>query len=230
MKRIFVLLLTAATLATAGWIFWNSSALELRRIEVSGNLHIPKEEIAAATELCAGTRLLDVESAGVARRVETLAWVADAKVERIIPSKLRISITERTPIAQVSLSGRNYFVDREGVVLSEGTGLELAIGGLPLKTLNVGQRISLRQYREALVVLEGLEKSIRSRVDSIEAPSVDRITLNLDDGTTVLFGAAERVSEKNYALTAILAEAAKEGAKYSSIDVRVPDRPAVRPA
>jgi cell division protein FtsQ len=229
-KRIFILLLTGATLATSGWIFWNSSALELRRIEVSGNLHIPKEEIAAATELSAGMRLLDIQTARVARRVETIAWVADAKVERIIPSKLRISITERTPVAQVSLSGRNYFVDREGIVLSEGTGLELAIGGLPLKSLIVGQRISLRQYRESLVVLDGLEKSIRSRVESIEAPSVDRITLHLTDGTTVLFGAAERVSDKNYALTAILAEAAKEGAKYSWIDVRVPDRPAVRPA
>jgi cell division septal protein FtsQ len=230
MKRIFVLLLVVATLGATGWIFWNSSALELRRIEVSGNLHIPKEELAAVTGLSAGTRLLDIKTSDVARRVETLPWVLDARVERIIPSKLRISVTERTPVAQVALSGRNYFVDRQGVVLSEGSGLELAIGGLPLKTLTVGQQISLRQFREALAVLDSLEESIRSRVDSMEARSVDRITLNLNDGTTVLFGAAERVGDKNYALTAILAEAAKEGSKLASIDVRVPDRPAVRTA
>jgi cell division protein FtsQ len=227
-KRLVALIVAVGLLGAGAWIFWNSSALELKRIEVSGNLHIAKEDLAAVTGLRAGMRLLDIETATVARKVETLPWVLEAKVERIIPSKLRISVEERTPVAQVGFAGRNYFVDREGMTLTEGTGLELVIDGLPLKTLTVGQRISLRQFREALAVLEGLEEPIRSRVNSMQATSVDRITLELSDGTKVLFGAAERVDEKNYALTAILAEAAKEGSKLTSIDVRVPDRPAVR--
>jgi cell division septal protein FtsQ len=227
-KRLFFLVVFAGLAATGGVIFWNSSALKLKRVEVAGNRHIAKEELASATGLSAGAPLLEIKTNQVARRLETLPWVMDAKVERVIPSKLRITVVERTPIASVAAGGKSYLVDREGVVLKEGGGLELSIGGLPLKALTVGQRVSLRQFKEVLTVLDGLEKSLRPKVKSVEATSVDRITLKLSDGTSVLFGAAEKIDQKNYALTAIFAESVKEGTRLVSVDVRVPDRPAVR--
>jgi cell division protein FtsQ len=227
-KGILLLLVAAGVVATGGLIFWNSSALKLKRVEVSGNRHIAKEELASATGLSAGTPLLKIKTNQIGRRLETLPWVLDAKVERVIPSKLRISVVERSPIAAVNAGDRSYLVDRDGVVLKEGGGLTLSIGGLPLKSLAIGQRVSLRQFKEVLLVLNGLEKSIRPGVRSVEATSVDRITLQLSDGTSILFGAAERIDQKNYALTAIFAEAVKEGTRLISVDVRVPDRPAVR--
>lgn len=227
--RLIVLALILSTLAFGGWRFWNSTALELRRVEVAGNRRVAKEEIAGASHLQAGIHLLKVRPGDVAQRVEALPWVANARVERIIPSKLRITVTERRPSVEIVVGGKSYLADREGMVLQEGRGMRLQILGLPLDSLSIGHPIEALPFRESLVVFDALDESIQKRVTSVHAASVDRITLELDDATLVVYGAPEKVESKNYALSAILAEAAKQGPPPASIDLRVPNRPAVRP-
>lgn len=231
MKPVRVAMLVAlfAAFAYGGWRFWDSSALELHRVEVAGNLRVAKEEIAAATHLRAGIHLLKVRPGEVAERVETLPWVASARVERIIPSKLRITVTERRPTVEVVVADRSYLADNEGMILQEGQGMSLRIQKLPLSSIDIGSPIESRPFHESLQVFEALDEVIHKRVSSIHAASVDRITLELEDSTLVVYGAAENTESKNYALTAILAEAAKQGTKVASIDLRVPNRPAVRP-
>lgn len=227
--RIALFLALVAVLGFGVWKFWDSSALELHRVEVAGNMRVAKEEIAAATQLRAGIHLLRVRPGEVEARVEKLPWVSSARVERIIPSKLRITVTERRPTVEVVVGDHSYLADNDGVVLEEGHGMPLKILDLPINSLEVGSAIDARPFYESLQVLDALDEVIRKRVSSIRAASVDRITLELEDSTLVLYGAAERIESKNYALTAILAESAKQGPPIASIDLRVPNRPAVRP-
>ena len=61
----------------------------------------------------------------------------------------------------------------------------------------------------------------------IFAPTVERLTLSLEDGTLVRYGAAESLAAKNEVLLSLLAELAREGTQAAYIDVRVPTSPAV---
>lgn len=230
MKRLrsAIILLAIAGLGYGGWLGWNSEALRLRVVEVGGNHKISKEEVAEVSGLVPGTHLLRLSTHEVADRVESLAWIRDARVERIVPSKVRITITERAPVARVSLAAANYLADEEGVILEEGSEAPVVIVGLPLERLNPGDRITLAQYRHALSVANQLDPPIRERLARIRAATVDGIVLELGDGTTILYGAAEGISEKNFAIGALIEEAAATGAQIASIDVRVPRRPAVR--
>lgn len=227
-SRFVVLVALLGGLGYGGWLTWHSSALALRRVEVVGNTHVTKEELAAASGLVPGTNLLVLSTGRVASKIESLAWIRDVRVERIIPSKVRITVTERTAAAKVLLPGGAYIVDEEGVVLDEGGDAPVALVSLPMEGLTAGDRITLPQYHEALRIVRGLNPSLRAKLDRVRAPTVDGITLELSDGVTILYGAAELMREKNFAVSALLNDAASSARGIASIDVRVPRRPAVR--
>lgn len=232
--RVIVTLLFIAGLGFAGAEAWDSSALRLVTVEVAGNVHVTKEEVAAASGLSLGVHLLKISSDSVERMVERLAWVKHARVERVIPSTVRITVTERTPAAQLVVSDGTFIADEEGVLLgpapsvhADGGGL-VTITGLTLDKPEPGMHIGLPQYEQALLVSGGVEPAIRERLIRIRAPTVDGIALELSDGLVITFGAAEDLDEKNLAIRSVIAEADARGERLASIDVRVPRRPSVR--
>jgi cell division protein FtsQ len=103
------------------------------------------------------------------------------------------------------------------------------IAELPVGSLAPGRRIGLAQYRQALTVLKALPAEMAGRVNLVRAPSTEAITLELAGGPAILFGPAERLGDKRFALEAVTEKATAEGLTLASIDVRVPDRPAALP-
>lgn len=99
LSRAFLGTVLLAGVVYGGWVLWHSSALELRRVEVAGNHHVTKEELAAVSGLAPGAHLLLLSTNRVADKIESLSWVRDVRVERIIPSRVRITVTERTSAA-----------------------------------------------------------------------------------------------------------------------------------
>ena len=73
--------------------------------------HLRPQQIAAAAGVAAGTRLFDVDLDAVRSRVETLPWVAHARVTRVWPGRLALRVWERKPYA---LWGDKGLVDDEG--------------------------------------------------------------------------------------------------------------------
>lgn len=227
--RIIVLLLAAAGLAFGGARAWRSSYLELRTVEVEGNRRVSTDELVRASGLHRGVHLLRMSTEGTARKVESHPWIAKARVERIIPSTVRITVTERSAAAVVAIGPRTYLADREGVVLEEGTAPLVAILDLPRGEARPGDRLSLPQFEAALDVAGRLPPDLRARLSSVRASSLDRIILELQGGISVLYGVNEQVEDKNFAIRALLADAGADGRQIAWIDVRVPSRPAVRP-
>lgn len=227
--RLAVAGFVGAGLVYGAAVTWSSPPLKLRRIEVAGNEKVSKDEVAAASGLVAGVHLLTLSTADVSTRVEALPWIRTSRVERIIPSKVRITVTERQPAAEVLVSEAQLLVDREGVVLETASGDTsfVKIADLPTRAARPGDRITLAQLREALEIFEALDPEIRMRTALVRAATVDRITLELEEGTSIIYGAGEKTEEKNFAIKALLAQAETEGRRLARIDVRVPKRPAV---
>lgn len=228
--RLAALCLVAAGAAYGGVLGWNSPALELRRVEVAGNERVAKEALVETSRLERGMHLLNISTEKVASRVESIPWVETARVERIIPSRVRITVKERTPAAQVITPASVLVADGDGVILEVAlSSWELPkLADVPTENTEPGNSITAPQYRHALEILGSLDPELGARVVLTRAPSVDGITLQLDDGVNVLFGAAEAIREKNHALRALLADAAARGIAVATIDIRVPRRPAVR--
>lgn len=223
---ILVLLISAAS--TGAVIAWGSESLKLKRVEVVGNENVTALHLVETSGLRKGTHLLELSTSKVASRIEKVPWVADARVERIIPSRVRITVIERKPEVVVDTFGVRFLADRDGFILEEKDAELVRISEVLPEPPAVGSRITMPQFAHVFTILDSLPEPLLGRVEEVRARSVDRITLVLDDGITVLYGAAEQLEDKNFAVAALMQKYESEGKRLGSIDVRVPSRPAVR--
>lgn len=205
-----------------------SPLLDVRGVEVVGAKHVDVSEIEAAARV-AGDNLLLLSTGAVSERVESLPWVASAKVDRRLPGTVRIKIEERDAAIALDLSGERWTVDARGHVLQSGAveGLPV-VAGLHETGLEEGGRVSSPDALAALEVWRSL-RGLREDVQAIFAPTTERISLSLVGGTTVRYGAAEGLRAKRAVLRVLLARLRSEGRVVEYVDVRVPANPAVGP-
>ena len=238
--RAGVAVVAGSALTLGAMTVWDSPVLDLREVEVAGNHRVDARDVVAASELSARDHLLRISTSSVASAVERSPWVAQAEVERILPSTVRITVVERTPAAVVAAGPSSWLVDVEGVVLEKvpgGSTNPAGRGGrrlptvtdLPVSALMPGRHVGVPQYRQVLAILQSLPPALSGRVAIARAPSAERIAVELSDGLVILYGSAQRLGDKTFAIEALTDRAAAEGMPLASIDVRVPTRPAIRP-
>jgi cell division protein FtsQ len=78
---------------------------------------------------------LSLDAAAVKRRIERLAWVDTARIERRLPNVLAIEVTERKPFAVWERGARDLLVDQGGRQLAA-----VARGAAPGLPRLVGER------------------------------------------------------------------------------------------
>lgn len=88
--------------------------LTLRQIQVEGRHETPPEAILAAVQVVNGDPILAADPAVIKRRLERLAWIKSARVERRLPDTLYLRIVEREPMAIWQRSGRLVLISRGG--------------------------------------------------------------------------------------------------------------------
>jgi cell division protein FtsQ len=222
------LAISAAGIGGVIWLAFGSSMLQVREIQVTGATHVDAADIEGVANV-RGENLLTLSTSEVVRRVQTLPWVKTARVERRLPGTLRVRIEERRPAMILSLGAARWTLDARGRVLSSGVeGKDLPVlAGIATGDVVAGGSIDTPEASDALAAWRGLPTSLKRQVVGIFAPTVERLTISLEDGTLVRYGAAEALDAKNEVLRSLLAQLDAEGREASYIDVRVPTNPAV---
>ena len=99
-----------------------SDFFNLRNIDVRGTERTSPEDIrrivAAAVEK---PGVWNADLGDIRSKIEKFAFVKSASVSRILPSSIRVNVTERIPAAIVHLTSGDFLVDGEGVILSAAT-------------------------------------------------------------------------------------------------------------
>ena len=210
----------AAAVAVA-WVVTHSSLLDVGRIRVTG----AQQAAAAEVQRAAGVRgdpILFVDTGAVEHRVERVAWVEKARVERSLGGEVDIHVTERRPAAWVRRApDRVALVDVHGRVLADAPAPP---PGLPEIT---GLRAVPRAGRDiapnaAARVLEKLPPALGLRTTRITVDG-DAVRLGVKDGPEVRLGSPRDVAAKARVALAVLASTAGAPPRY--IDVRVPAAP-----
>ncbi len=96
---------------TAGW------GMAVGDVQVEGRERASRDAVLAALGVGRGTPILAVDPAAAKRRLEAIAWVRSASVERRLPDALYIRLVERQPLAFWQRQGKLELVDRDGVVV-----------------------------------------------------------------------------------------------------------------
>jgi cell division protein FtsQ len=227
-RRTFLWASLALGLGAAVWAAFFSPLLAVRDVRIVGARHTPRGAVVRAA-LGAGDNILSMAPAHVAEKVSRLPWVKHVRVDRMLPGTVRVEIKERSPAALVTEGSRSYTVDVRGHVLARGAtnkGLPLiAQGATPGD--RVGARLSQPGARAALAIYRSMPPRLSGRVVALIAPTPERVTVSLDDGTLIRYGAAYRLAAKHKVVGALFRRLSQEGRSPGYIDVRVPTSPAV---
>lgn len=231
-RRLIGSLAVVSAIGALIWIAFWSPLLNVGEVVVVGGRNVDSADVATAAGLDSQDNLLLVSPADVAAKVEDLPWVRAAKVDRKLPGTVRVRIQERRPAVVLSVSGEQWTLDRRGNVLTEGAASDglPALAGMAPGAVAPGSSIGAPEVQDALAAWRSLSRGIRSRVAAVLAPTPERITFSLTDGTQVRFGAARSLRAKNEVLRALLAQVRSDGGSAKYIDIRVPSNPAISTA
>ena len=86
-------------------------------IQIAGNDHLTREQVLSVFGSDLERNIFKVPLAERRADLERLPWVAHATVMRLLPNIIRVSLTERTPVAFVRQGTQIGLVDAEGVLL-----------------------------------------------------------------------------------------------------------------
>ncbi|HJR44031.1 MAG TPA: FtsQ-type POTRA domain-containing protein [Actinomycetota bacterium] len=228
-RRMLITAGVVAGLAGAIWVAFWSPLLDVRKVVVVGGKHVSSSDVAAAASLGRDDNLLLVSTSQVTEAVEDLPWVLEAKVDRKLPGTVRVKVVERSARIALSVGEARWTLDARGNVLQSGLAEQgmPVLAGATIDEVRPGERIAEVEVRDALAAWRSLALRVRREVAAILAPTAERITFSLHDGTQVRFGAAESLRAKNEVLVALLAQMRAENRSASYIDVRVPTSPAI---
>jgi len=216
-RRLVLALLLVGLVAGAVWVVFFSSYVTAREVDVVGTRTIPDAEIEQAANVPSGTPLARVDLNAIVKRVQPIDAVRYVKVGRSWPHTVRITITERTPIAVIDQGSGLQSLDSEGVPFG---GYKARPKHLPLVRTDPGT--PAEALKEGAKVVDALPPRIAGRVDAVDVASVDEIKLVLRSGRNVVWGSAEDSAQKAEVLAVLLKQPGNQ------IDVTVPGRPTTR--
>ncbi len=128
-----------------------SPGVQLRggdQIEVQGSRFVPQEAIAEKFSADMGHSVVRVPLTARREEIESIPWVEVAHVQRVMPNKIRVEITERTPVAFLRTGSDLSLIDAQGVILERPVDGEFkfpVVGGMGESMLLEarGQRMNL---------------------------------------------------------------------------------------
>jgi cell division protein FtsQ len=174
-RRVLVLSLGGIVVVTAAYygtqFLLNSPSMLLLRpdqIEVTGNLIVSREAVLQPFVHDRNRSVLRIPLDARRSQLEQIPWVESASVQRILPNRLRIQLTERTPIAFVRNGNELALIDAHGVILDRPRGEELHF---PIVT-GVSEDLPRDQREKRMQTCEEFMKD----VDLVRGGSSDRVS------------------------------------------------------
>ncbi len=114
-----VLAVTLGVLAFVGYrTAASASFFQVKTVDVQGAARASREEIKAAVLRSSSKGVWQADLERISEGLRSLPWVRTAVVSRVLPSGLRVRVTEREPVVIARTgAGHLVWVDEEGVVL-----------------------------------------------------------------------------------------------------------------
>lgn len=196
--------------------------LSVREVVIEGRSKTPEPVLWAALGVRVGDPILGFSLEGMRQRVEAIAWVQSATIERRLPGTLVVQLQERRPFAVWQNQGRFVLIDRNGEMVTDSD-IGLFASQLPL-VVGAGAP----QAAAPLLDLLTNYQTIQSHLVAAVRVGERRWNLRMNNGADVMLPEGQEA--------AALSKLEELQGKYSLLDrplqvldMRLPDRLVVRP-
>ena len=196
-------LITAAALA--GDFLYHSPQVALLRpeqIELTGNHIVSRDAVLQQFVRDRGRSVLSIPLDTRRSALEELSWVETANVQRILPNRIRVEITERTPIAFLRNGTELGLIDAHGVILDRPRGEDFQfpiVTGLSDSMSREERGRRMATYQEFLKAIDVVRAGSSDRVSEIDLSNPKDLravmtgisSANDSQAVTIQFGAAD---------------------------------------
>jgi cell division protein FtsQ len=145
--------------------------LKSEQIELLGNHIVSRESVLQPFAHDRNRSVLRIPLEARRSQLEQLPWVESASVERILPNRIRVELTERTPIAFLRNGGELALIDAHGVILNRPEGEDLhfpIVAGLPDSMPREEREKRIETYQEFLRDADLVRGGSSDRVSEID--------------------------------------------------------------
>jgi cell division protein FtsQ len=174
-RRLLILTfsgIAGVTVAVYGtrFLLYSPTMLLLKpdQIELNGNHIVSREAVLQQFVHDRNQSVLRVPLDARRSQLEQIPWVESASVQRILPNRLRIELTERTPVAFARNGNELALIDAHGVILDRPRSEELHF---PV-VAGVSEELPRDQREKRMQTYEAFLKD----VDLVRAGSSDRVS------------------------------------------------------
>ncbi|KAB1660110.1 FtsQ-type POTRA domain-containing protein [Pseudoclavibacter chungangensis] len=199
-----------------------SPIMAVREIRVEGTSRLDATAVGEVLADLDGRPLALVTTNDVATRLAGFVLVQSWSKRAVPPSTLVVDIVERQPIGALERDGQWAVYDAAGVELWRAPEAPADVPTLDLG----GGDTSSPAFAAAAQVSLALPADFRVGVASVTARTFDDVTLQLRDGTSVVWGSGEDSARKVEVLLALMSGAPAGG--VSQYDVSSPESPVTR--
>ncbi|HEX3678292.1 MAG TPA: FtsQ-type POTRA domain-containing protein [Galbitalea sp.] len=180
-----------------------SPILALRTIDVEGVSAIKASTIRDALSNQLGTPLALLNDGKIRSELSSIILIRSYVTEIVPPNTLVVRIVERKAIGVLKVGATYRQVDPAGVTLATSSGP----AGLPV--IQIGDAgVDSAGFAAAIKVLLAMPASVLAEVGSIQATTLDNVSLTLSQGNhTVIWGSSSQSDLKAAALATLLKNA-----------------------
>src|SRR5580692_7264540 len=177
-RRVLVGGLTAlsvgfALYAAASYLLYSPGVVltSADQIEIQGNRFVPPDAITEKFLADMGRSVVRVPLTERREALESLPWVEQAHVQRVLPNQIRVEITERTPVAFLRTGSELSLVDSQGMIFDkpvEGKFRFPVVGGIA-ESMPLEQRAQrMNSFLQLMKEIELTQPGADDRVSEVD--------------------------------------------------------------
>jgi cell division protein FtsQ len=177
-RRVLVWTIAGAASVTVAvvagrFLLYSPQVLLLKsdQIDLLGNHIVSRESVLQPFAHDRNRSVLRIPLEARRSQLEQLPWVESASVERILPNRIRVELTERTPIAFLRNGNELALIDAHGVILNRPEGEDLhfpIVAGLPDSMPREEREKRIETYLEFLRDADLVRGGSSDRVSEID--------------------------------------------------------------
>ncbi len=237
--RGFLQMLFAAAVAGCCWGAWqgydqltHAEMFQIAGVDVKGVRELGDADLKAIVGPFTGQNIFKADLPAAVRRARANAWVRDVRINRSLPNRISITVTERVPFAVLVTESGRYLIDNEAVVIERATAERLQ--GRPLPA------IAIREYRPRTgdpVTTEGINDALTllAELSARGGWDMSSVTVNAASAETMSIVYADhefrigsgRYGEKLRRLAEVMADVKQRNLTVAYVDLRPEHQAAV---
>jgi len=235
LKLVAVKLLIIAVIAAGCLLGWktfqaimHADMFEISGVDVKGVNHLDEADLNKIVGAFTKENIFRADLDAAVKRAHANPWVKAVSINRRLPNRISMVITERVPYAQLETGSGRFLMDNEGVLIDRLTKEKINVWQLPLIVIRgykgrLGEQVISGGMGEAIQLLSEIVARGGWRLEdvTIKAGATESISILYADHEFKL--GSGRYPEKLNRLAEVMADVKRRDLAITYVDLR-PDR------